>query len=394
MSLRVAGSLIALFIVSQIIVFCGVLLGVAFYEDFDKLLEPSVYSEAIRQYDARSYVRIAEGSYGRVDDYNRTFAFFPGYPLVVRVWSTFTGMTTANSAVAVSNAALFFSSLMFYLYASCRTQTAPSLRGIAAFLFFPTTFFFRMPFSESVFVSLCLLFMLGTVLRWHPMTVAVIAGLATLVRPVGVAMSLPLCLYVLDRTQQSRWRLAQVSIALLIANAGLLGFMCYQAVTLGNPLAFAESQSAFRIRANFGLLDTVIAYAAWEPIWSVFDPQSPAYWKYGRELDFWFLSLRVANPVIFVAFIALVLIGARNKWLSRYEIWLALPLLLIPYLTKGFSMGMLSQGRYAAVCIPAYLVIGEAMRARGTIMTLVVFLVFAVYLASFSMLFAAGYSLF
>ena len=67
------------------------------------------------------------------------------------------------------------------------------------------------------------------------------------------------------------------------------------------------------------------------------------------------------NPIYFVGTAALVGAGAWKRWLTRYEILVSVPLLLIPYVTKGFDNGMLSHGRFAAVVFPAYIVVGHLL---------------------------------
>jgi hypothetical protein len=61
-----------------------------------------------------------------------------------------------------------------------------------------------------------------------------------------------------------------------------------------------------------------------------------------------------------------VLLGWRKRWLNAYEISLSAGLLLIPYVTRGYDFGMCSQGRFAAVCFPMYLVMGRLLAAMPT----------------------------
>jgi hypothetical protein len=167
--------------------------------------------------------------------------------------------------------------------------------------------------------------------------------------------------------------------------------MAFQYAEFGEPLAFAKTQTNWRSRPDEGWGEKALALAAWEPIWSAYMPSSPGYaGRYAPELPAWF-NLQMADPVFFVAAAALVGLGAAKRWLSGGEILLAAGLLLIPYVTRGFDMCMASQGRFAAVVFPVYLVLGRLLHAAPLVVSVGVFALSAVYLAVYAALFAAGY---
>ena len=233
--------------------------------------------------------------------------------------------------------------------------------AVVAFGAFPTTFFFHMAYAESCFLFLAVLAMLSMERRWPLLAVAVIVGLATASRPVGVALVPVFWLHVWQRCP--KWRGAFVRwIALTpIALAGLIAYMAYQDAALGDPLAFAKTQEHWRRRGHVSTGDKVIALLSYEPIWSVYESDSPAYWRRLDRRSPAVANLALANPIYFLLAVALVILGAWNRWLNSRETLLAALLILIPYITRSYEMCMLSQGRFMAVVFPIYLVMGHIL---------------------------------
>lgn len=74
----------------------------------------------------------------------------------------------------------------------------------------PFGVFFHVAYTESLFLLLLLLVMYGIERRWHPVTVALIAGLASGTRAMGTALIVPLVLYVWQRMQSKVSATSQV----------------------------------------------------------------------------------------------------------------------------------------------------------------------------------------
>lgn len=145
---------------------------------------------AFERQDALWFLRIADRGYSAED---ASAAFFPLYPLVVRVFSFLIGGHPLAAGLLVSNAA-FLGALMA-LYVLTRSELAEELarRAVLYLAVFPTAFFFLAPYSESLF----LLLVVGTFWaarrgRWE------VAGglgfLAALTRNVGILLVIPLAI--------------------------------------------------------------------------------------------------------------------------------------------------------------------------------------------------------
>jgi hypothetical protein len=415
---------------TALLVLLGVFLGLDFFEGAGQRLSPRKipvsdvpFLVATTHWDGQYYLQIASEGYSYDPDRNSNVAFFPLYPILVAAMFRSTAVPLEWAGLLVAHVLLIAAFVLFAAYVCERyARASPQLAvyAVLAFGLLPTTFFLRMTYNESTFLALALLAMFGMERGWRPVVVAAIVGLATAARPVGVALVPVLWLYVWSGTEAgphprplspatpggcdphpqplSRGRergglrrLAPIAYLTPLALWGLLGFMAFQYAEFGEPLAFVKTQSHWRRRPDEAWGDKALALAACEPIWSAYIPSAPGYaGRDGRNVPPWF-NLQMADPVFFVATVALVALGAAKRWLSDGEILLAAGLLLISYVTRGFDMCMASQGRFAAVAFPVYLVLGRLLHAAPLVVSVGVFALFAVYLAVYAALFAAGH---
>jgi hypothetical protein len=190
----------------------------------------------------------------------------------------------------------------------------------------------------------------------------------------------------------SRWRsLARIACLTPLALWGLLAYMVMLGIMFGEPLAFAKAQSHWRMRPQTPLSEQVLDLAAWEPITSVYDPSSPAYWRRHGDNPAALFSLQAANPVYFLMAVALVVVGTVKRWLSPHEILLACTLLFIPYLLRAHPMCMTGQGRFVGAVFPIFLTLGNMLSRLPLVAAVGVLALSAVFLTIYSAMFAAGY---
>jgi hypothetical protein len=343
--------------------------------------------------DARHYRQIAEHGYSYEPGTRSMVAFWPLYPLLASGLGRLPAIEYEWSLVVVSNLALLAAFIMLARYAVVRFPELPADYSdycLLALGLFPLGFFLRAPLSESVFLALSVGAM-SLIAKGRPWWMcAAVVGLATAARPVGVALLAPLAIDIWRRTSRAqRWIALPAGLA--IGCWGLLAYMPYLHVQFGNAFAFADAQMQWRIRDPVPWGEHLFALARLEPIWTVFDPASPAFWGNPRwPVPFW-CNLNLLNPFVFVAAIVLLTIGKCRSWLNWEETALVAGLLFIPYVTRSFDMGMISMGRFVSVAFPLYLVLGHIMvRIPGPLAAIVLALS-AVWLAIFSAQFAAGY---
>jgi len=375
-----------------------------------KANEPRGFLGSLARIDGLNYQEVAEQGYSYQDGVASSVAFFPAFPVAARWLSRMTGMDTVLSMVLISNTCCFASFVLMGVYLQRRHAWPDGLdprdhRGphadfgaspsdtyaLLAMALLPTTVFFRLAYTESMFLCIALLALYAMVRRWPPIAVALIVGLATAVRPVAVALLLPLFWYV-RKSSGTKWHtIRHLAYVIPLACWGLAAYMLFQYVKFGEPFAFALTQKYHRMRPVGTASEQILALLSWEPIRDTYDPRSPGYWQALHYSPSRLLSLEFANPIYLVGFAALIVLGAWKRWLTTYEVLLAVPLLAISYFTRAYEMRMLSQARFAAVVFPAYIVLGQLLARMPLAVAASLLALSGLLLGLYAALFAAGY---
>lgn len=350
--------------------------------------------DALTQWDGQWYMEISARGYDYDPQKHSSVSFFPLYPLLGRAVAAVTGLDVGASLLLVSHVFLIGAIVLLSGYVCDRyADSPPGARAyvVLAFALFPTTLFMRVAYSESLLVFLCVLTLYGIQRRWPAWALAPIIGLATAARSVGVALAGALALYLWKR-EKSVWTAAgKFTLFAPATFGGLLLYAIYLGLAFGEPLAFAKAQDNWRARPRSLAAEQVLAYLSWEPIWSVYDPSSPVYWRRFGDNPGALCSLQAANPVFFLLGAALVALGAWRGWLNGEETVLGAGLLLIPYFLRGYDMGMMGHGRFVGAAVPVYLALGSLL-ARWPAAVSGAFLgVLAFFLGLYAAMFAAGY---
>lgn len=397
---------LAVYVASTMLVLCGAWVGSnylprqehRFYQmlSWPSDAQPEVF-RSLAAWDGFWYARIARDGYAYDSENPSPVAFFPAYPLLTRAVSRMTGCTVESALLTITHVSLAGSFALLVLYSANRY---PGASGdltefvLLATALWPTTVFFRMAYSESLFILLLLAAMYGMVREWPAPVIAVIIGAATATRPVGVALLAPFALWLWQTTTLTRARqLLRAAVLLPLACWGIVGYMVWQHIEFGDALAFARTQQHFVVRPT-PFLEKAPALLTLEPLWSVFVPSSPVHWTLREAVENPLLSLQFANPIYFGLAVLLLVLGSWKGWLDSRETLLGALLLLIPYVSLGYDNAMWSQGRFAAVVFPAYLVLGQSACRVGWAARGIAFLVCVCLLFTYSALFAAWYRIF
>lgn len=386
---------LAIFYLSSIVVGAAALFGHTF-------LRPGQHSDKVSgdmigtfcRWDGVWYLSIAHEGYNYDAQRKSNLAFFPALPVVAAMVGMLLGVRLDVALLIVSNVFLVAAVYVLLRYGRCRRpmhDTSIAELTAVCFALFPTTFFLRMAYSESLFVFWQLLFLFGLERRWPVALVALISGVATSTRAVGIACLLPLCVYAWQRFAGRRCRVPAVAASLVVGCWGIGAFMFYQWRHWGDPLLFAKSQVHWSMRPVGSFSEKINALITLEPLWSTYLPQSEGYWRQATQDIDPIVSLQFANPVYFIAFVVMIGVGWRRKLITHYEGLLSIGLLVIPYVTRGYEMSMASQGRFASVVIPAYFVMARGMSLLPAAWWLPLAAPFIFLLIAYSALFAAGY---
>lgn len=259
-------------------------------------------------FDAEYYLGIAADGY-HVEPIHgafRDWAFFPAYPLAVRIASVATFGDLTWAALLVSNLALLAAMVALFVLSRRYFDEDLALRSVVYLSISPGAVALGMAYSDSLF----LLAAIGSFLAAEGRRSALMATglvIATLARPPGVLLVLPLAVLILQGPRARRRSL----IWLAAAPLSLLAFAAYQGVSLGNPLAFLVAQQAWNFPDRSAGLSAGMTAA--------FDP---APWLLTGVLCFHIFLLvfaradRVPVPYTVMAAMALLTVLGSSRLLS------------------------------------------------------------------------------
>jgi hypothetical protein len=349
------------------------------------------YLDNFASLDGRSYAEIARIGYRYDPRRTSTIVFFPAFPLAGKAVAAISGLRAERALLLVAWSALAAAFVVFAMYVvETRGDAKLMHRSLLALGIWPSTMFMRMAYTEALFLLVVLLAMYGMQRRWPTLLIAVVIGLATAVRPPGIAL-LPVFVVYLWQSTPRGWRFAWRAVpALAVACWGLAAYMLYLWSEFGDPLIFAGGQRSW-MHQPAPWTEKWASLLSLRPVWGTFvqsfDGLSESPKPFARLLT----DYRFWNPVMFVATIGLVSWGAYKRSLAPREWLMAACLLLFAYVSVGHDNQMLSQPRFASVVFPVYLVLGELL-ARGRWWLIVAFTtVCGLSLATFAAAFAANY---
>lgn len=219
------------------------------------------------RWDSQWYDWIVREGYWLRPAQRSNVAFFPLYPLLIKTLMPFTGQSVVLAGVIVSNAAFLLA--LIFLYRLTKLEFGDdSVAGRAVFYLaiFPTSFFYSMVYTESLFVML----VIGAVYfgRRHLWVWAALLGmLATATRIVGVLVWGVLMWewlrthgWTVERIHHKEswvglWRGLRTdwfAVAILaVIPLGLISYMAFLQLTFRDALAFQSVQIGWG-RVNTG----------------------------------------------------------------------------------------------------------------------------------------------
>jgi hypothetical protein len=251
-------------------------------------LDGPAWLDAWFQGDSGWYHGIAELGYSYTPGQQSTIAFFPVYPLLVRVLGEILGGDFSTAAGLVTLVCAAGAVMLFADWVRSRVPPRTAVVAVAVLLFYPYSFFlYGSGYSDASFL-LTALGSFALLERRHYVLAGLVGVLATAGRPVGIAVAVGLIVRAAEMIAEDRaarrdtgvligstagsgfaaggppgdppadrsgpvpfrellqavpfmrWRQA----ALLVSGAGLVAWMVYLGVRFGDPFAFATVQGA------------------------------------------------------------------------------------------------------------------------------------------------------
>lgn len=194
------------------------------------------------------------------------WAFMPGYPAIVRLFTVVPGLDFPVVAVFVSLGFALGAALLFYRLMHLFLPSGTALFAVVLFCVAPLSPIFQVAYAESMHAFLLVLALYLLVQRRYWMMIPVIAVMA-LTRPSGLAFALAMALHVGHRWWVRRRepfpvaeRVASVVVTLFSALMGVAWILVAWALT-GSATAYTDTELAWR-SAYVGYGD-LVPFAPW-----------------------------------------------------------------------------------------------------------------------------------
>ena len=352
--------ILAIFFVWRYALLIFTFFGVAFLPRLGNLN----YWHAWANWDGGHYLGIAEIGYR----YWFQFAFFPLYPVLIKIFAPVFAGNYLAAGHFISNLATLFS--IFYLYRLVSADFTPKIatRTIYYFLLFPTAFFLVSIYTESLFfLTVVAAFYYARKAEWNK--VALISAAGSAIRPFGILLFPVLILEYFSSIDFKLEKVKKDFLFLLLSPLGFLSYLAYLATTQGSPFLFLTAQDFWqRTQITFPLIPVWRSYLE---VAGLVNFATPAYFLRLLEL---------ASVGVFVALLIFVL----GKVRVSYIVFSFLIILLTA--TTG---SLVSIPRLVLMLFPAFIglsILGENPRFDFFLIT-----IFTLFLGILSILFLAGF---
>lgn len=158
-----------------------------FYPNFRYPVHQAISLQtAFQTWDAQHYLFLSEKGYQKGQDSN---AFSPLFPFAMHIFSYFT-KSSFWSGIMLANLFSFFGCYLFYEYIKKIATEKVAYRSLLVLLAFPTSFYFSLIYTESLFFFLVILFFF--LLQKRKLFLAsLVAFFLPLTRLIGVAILFP-----------------------------------------------------------------------------------------------------------------------------------------------------------------------------------------------------------
>jgi hypothetical protein len=212
---------------------------------------------------------------------------------------------------------------------------------------YPLSFFLFMGYAESLFIALAAWCLVALRRRawWQA---GVLGLLAAMTRQMGLFLMLP---FAYDYASHIGWNLRKFGRSaawILLIPGGLLLYMGWLWLTLGDPLAFQHAENHWQHVFSY-------PWATLSWAWRLFRKEHAILFIYKDSAD-------LAAVVIFAALIIIGMIGARRLHLGDSAYSIAVWLLVVCYPATGWPVQ--SDARYMLAAFPCFLTLATLGRRR------------------------------
>ncbi len=286
---------------------------------------------AWERFDALWFLRIADGGYRLQDG---SAAFFPLYPLGVRALSFVLGGRPLAAATLLSNAAFLGALVVTYRLTTSELSERTARTTVLLMCVFPTSYFFLMPYTESLFL-LCAVSAFWAARRRRWVVAGAAGALAALTRSVGIVLAPALLVETLHQRAERRGSVWPGIAAAGATAMGLFAYLFFWGIRSGEWLAPITRQANWERTPS------------WPPatLWN----GTTAAFRYLGEANggYWLLDWLIMIPILAASVYALVRL--RPSYLVY--LWGGL---LIPLTFVFEGRPLMSMPRFVLPLFPAF----------------------------------------
>jgi hypothetical protein len=296
----------------------------------------------LERFDALWFLRIADTGYRAGDN---SAAFFPLFPLATRSVAAVFGGRPLAAAIVVSNG-VFLAALVLVHRATERELGARAARVTVLLLsLFPTSYFFLLPYSESLFLALAAASLLAARRgRWA--IAGTCAALAALTRSVGIVLLAALAVEALHRRSERGEPLAPGLVAAAAPVAGLAAYAAWWQVRAGDWLIPLTRQQSWERRFSW-------------PWATLADGARLAFRTWGAPSGgYWAFDLAIVVPVLALGVVAATTIRPSYA----VYVWGGL---LAPLSFAFAGRPLMSMPRFVAVLFPVLWPLARLLEPRA-----------------------------
>lgn len=331
---------------------------------FDLVFSP------LAKWDAQHYLALAWDGYVQSHEglpaAETRPAFFPLYPGVVHVLSGFGASPglILIVAYAVSLACFFGALVLLHRLTTIELGERFAAPTLLLLSFFPTAFFFGIPYSESMFLLLAVAAFLAA-RTGHWAIAGGVLALASATRVPGLLLIVPVMMLYLygprsDREREffdgrwPRYRMRPDFLWLLLAPLGLFAFSFYLHLVLNDWLAWSHAQELFGRQ-------TV------DPLKGMWAGMREAGKGFGHIVKGEYLGTSDSRYIMEFAFVAFAVVGGiamLRKLPAAYGTWVLLSLVPI-FVSQKPDDPLWSSSRFVIVLFPLFIWLATVTERHG-----------------------------
>ena len=244
------------------------------------------------------------------------WAFLPFFPYAVKFFSKITTLNYLYSALLLNSIIFFMILLMMYIYVKNRINERVAFTSVLLFCLSPYSFYFFIPYSESIFLFLLLVFFYFINIKQEWLYAGAVSSILSITRNIGVfaVFSLMVSMYEYLKSINKKIifeKYLEYVLSILLSPLGLFVYMAYLYYLVGDSFAFSHVQAAW-------------AREIGNPILNILNG------LFSHNLNYFCFSI--------ISLVALILSLSLLKYKLYSEFIFAFIALLIPLSTGLFSM--------------------------------------------------------